>query len=100
MTNYPEDQLYGKLPLLAVKDFLKQMPADWKTTKKWIHTFEAIKQYYQKYEKNTIDQEVIKKLVESYENQNHSGSSHGVATQAILQYFGGVFDKEDKEFVK
>lgn len=100
MTNYPESQLYGKLPLIAVKDFLKQIPEDFTVYQLWSHFGEFLKRYYGDNENHKIDETVMQRLQDSYKNQHHSGYSHGVATQAIMQYLGGQFDDEDKEFVK
>ena len=100
MTGYPESQLYGKMPLVATADFLKQMPRDYKIYKIWVHFGEFLKRYYGDSENIKIDEQVIQKLLKSYEDQHHSGFSHGVVTQAIMQYLGGAFDDEDKEFVR
>lgn len=98
MTEYPETQLYGKMPLEATADFLNQFPPELKAMKMWAYFGEFLKQYYG--EDIVLDQKIVDRLIQSYKNQNHSGYSHGVVTQAIMQYLGGTMDDEDKEYIR
>lgn len=100
MTDFPEEQLYGKMPLIATGKFLKQIPQEFKVYELWAHFGEFLKRYYGDNEKIKINEEVIQKLLKSFEDEHHSGYSHGVVSQTIMKYLAGDMDDEDKEFVR
>lgn len=95
-------ELYGDLPIKATADFLSKIPEGVGVTKVWAYFGKFLEEYYTEHpiKEYDLDTSVIKKLVQSYKDQHHSGYSHLVVTQMIMEYLSGKMSEEDKEQIK
>lgn len=96
-------ELYGDLPLQAVADFMKRIPEGLSHTQMWVCYGKFLDQYYTEHDMSDTKlnaQPIVDDLLESYKNQHHSGYSHLVATQAIMEYLSGKMSDEDRAKVK
>ena len=95
-------ELYGDLPLKATADFMSKIPEGTSITKVWAYFGKFLEQYYTEHpiKEYDLDKSIIQKLVQSYKDQNHSGYSHLVVTQMIMEYLSGKMSEEEKEQIK
>lgn len=97
-----EDQpLYGDMPIQALAKFMNQIPEDYTVYQLWSHFGAFLAQYYGgRHGEKSVDQKVVDALIKSYEDEGHSGYSHGVVTQQIMEYLSGMMSQKDKDKVK
>ena len=96
-----KEPMYGDMPIQALAKFLNVIPEDFPLYRLWAHFGAFLSQYYGgKHGELPVDQKVVDLMIKSYEDEGHSGYSHAVVTQIIMEYLSGQMSQEQKDKVK
>jgi len=95
------EPLYGDMPIQALAKFLKQVPEDYTVYQLWSHFGSFLARYYGgEHGEMPVDPKVVDALVQSFKDEGHSGYSHAVVTQLIMEYLSGKMSQKDRDTVK
>jgi len=95
------NELYGDMPITATKEIVDIWKNDnLKLYEVWASLGKFLYDYYGKDENKKVIDKAAGLMNEAYINQHHSGGSHGVVTQCIMEYLSGKMSEKEKRIIK
>lgn len=87
--------LYGDIPLKAAGDLVKIIETkDPNAVQFWAYFGKFL---YEQYKEKDFDHTITDQLLREFSSQNHSGGSHGVMIQTLMEFLSGKMTEEDKK---